>query len=53
MLLFEDERLSDDKDFLHEEIERAFGQFERWEFSTEGADTEKRKVAWLAEQKSC
>jgi antitoxin ParD1/3/4 len=54
MLQFEDERLHGGKDLIHEKIERAFGQFERGEyFSAEEsrANMEKRKAAWLAEQK--
>jgi hypothetical protein len=54
MLHSEDERLQDHKELIHEKIERAFGQFERGEcFSAEEsrADMEKRKTAWLAEQK--
>ena len=54
MLQFVDERLQDRKDLIHEKIERAFGQFERGEyFSAEEsrANMEKRKAAWLAEQK--
>jgi antitoxin ParD1/3/4 len=54
MLHFEDERLQDHKQLIHEKIERAFGQFERGEFFSaeeSRADMEKRKAAWLAEQK--
>lgn len=54
MLHFEDERLQDHKELIHEKIERAFGQFERGEFFSaeeSRADMEKRKAAWLAEQK--
>ena len=54
MLQFVDERLQDRKDLIYEKIERAFGQFERGEyFSAEEsrANMEKRKAAWLAEQK--
>jgi len=54
MLHFEDERLQDHKQPIHEKIERAFGQFERGEFFSaeeSRADMEKRKAAWLAEQK--
>ena len=54
MLHFEDERLQDHKQLIHEKIERAFEQFERGEFSSaeeSRADMEKRKAAWLAEQK--
>jgi len=54
MLQFEDERLQDRKGLIDEKIERAFGQFERGEFFSaeeSRADMEKRKAAWLAEQK--
>ena len=54
MLRFEDELLHNDKDSIHEKIERAFGQFERGEFFTaeeSRADMEKGKAAWLAGQK--
>lgn len=54
MLRSEDDWLHEDKDSIQEKIERAFGQFERGEFFTaEGsrADMEKRKAAWLADQK--
>jgi antitoxin ParD1/3/4 len=54
MLQFEDERLQDRKDLINEKIERAFGQFERGEFFSaeeSRANMEKRKAAWLAEQK--
>ena len=54
MLHFEDERLQDQKELIHEKIERAFDQFERGEFFSaeeSRADMEKRKAAWLAEQK--
>jgi Arc/MetJ-type ribon-helix-helix transcriptional regulator len=53
MLQFEDQRLQD-RDLIHEKIERAFGQFERGEFFSaeeSRANMEKRKAAWLAEQK--
>ena len=39
---------------IHEKIERAFLQFDRGEFLSpeeSRADMEKRKAAWLAEQK--
>ena len=53
MLHFEDERLQDRKQSIHEKIERAFEQFERGEFFSaeeSRADIEKRKAAWLAER---
>ena len=54
MLHFEDERLQDHKQLIHEKIERAFEQFDRGEFFSaeeSRADMVKRKAAWLAEQK--
>ena len=54
MLHFEDERLQDHKQLIHDKIERAFEQFEHGEFFSaeeSRADMEKRKAAWLAEQK--
>ena len=50
--LVEDDRLQEDKDWINEKLERAFGQFERGEFLSpeeSRADMEKRKAAWLAE----
>jgi hypothetical protein len=52
MLHFEDERLQDHKQSIHEKIERAF-ELERGEFFSaeeSRADIEKRKAAWLAER---
>jgi Arc/MetJ-type ribon-helix-helix transcriptional regulator len=54
VLRFEDTWLLDHKDEIAEKIDRAFGQFERGEFLSaeeSRADMEKRKAAWLAEQK--
>jgi antitoxin ParD1/3/4 len=54
VLRFEDVWLHDHKEEVAEKIERAFGQFERGEFFSaeeSRADMEKRKAAWLAEQK--
>ena len=55
------EVLRDEEEWLHEQktevgekIERAFGQFERGEFFSDEdsrADMEKRKTAWLNDQK--
>jgi putative addiction module CopG family antidote len=50
----EEDWLHENKDSLHEKIERAFGQCERGErFTAEEsrADMEKRKAAWLADRK--
>jgi antitoxin ParD1/3/4 len=50
----EDEWLNDHKPEITEKIERAFGQFERGEFFSaqeSQADMEKRKAAWLREQR--
>jgi Arc/MetJ-type ribon-helix-helix transcriptional regulator len=50
----EDEWLRENKHSIHEKIERAFGQIERGEcFTAEESrdDLEKRKAAWLADQK--
>ena len=50
----EDEWLHDHKREIEEKIERAFEQFERGEFLSaeeSRADMEKRRAAWLAEQK--
>jgi len=50
--LVEDDRLQEDKDWINEKLERAFGQFERDEFLSpeeSRADMEKRKAVWLAE----
>jgi hypothetical protein len=44
----------DQKDEIASKIDRAFGQFERREFlpaEEARADMEKRKAAWLADQK--
>ncbi len=54
MLRSEDAWLLDEKSEIAAKIERAFGQFERGEFfSAEAskADMEKRKAAWLREQR--
>ena len=54
LLHAEDEWLHGQGDEIHEEIERAFAQFERGEFFSpeeSRADMERRKIAWLAEQK--
>jgi putative addiction module CopG family antidote len=54
VLRSEDTWLLDHKDEIAEKIDRAFGQFERGEFLSaeeSRADMEKRKAAWLAEQK--
>ena len=54
VLRSEDAWLLEHKDEIAEKIDRAFGQFKRGEsFSAEDAraDMEKRKAAWLAEQK--
>ena len=54
MLQFQDERLQGGKDLINEKLERAFGQFERGEFFSaeeSRANMEKRKAAWLTEQK--
>ncbi len=54
VLRSEDTWLLDHKDEIAEKIERAFGQFERGEFLSaeeSRADMEKRKAAWMAEQK--
>ncbi len=54
VLRSEDEWLHDHKAEVSEKIERAFGQFERGEFfSAEEsvAEMEKRKAAWLRDQK--
>ena len=54
VLRSEDELLHEERDSIHEKIERAFAQFERGEFFTaeeSRADMEKRKAAWLADQK--
>jgi len=54
VLRSEDTWLVDHKNEIAEKIERAFGQFERGEFLSaeeSRADMEKRKAAWLAEQK--
>ena len=55
VLRLEDENLQDDGELINQKIERAFAQFERGEFCTaeqSRANMEKRKAAWLAEQKS-
>ena len=54
MLNSEDEWVQDHKPEIAEKIDRAFGQFERGEsFSAEESrtDMEKRKAAWLREQR--
>ncbi len=54
VLRSEDEWLHDDKESIHGKIERAFEQFERGEFFTaeeSRADMDKRKAAWLADQR--
>ena len=54
MLHSEDEWLHNHKAEIGEKIERAFGQFERGKFLSAAesrADMEKRKAAWLREQK--
>jgi Arc/MetJ-type ribon-helix-helix transcriptional regulator len=54
VLRSEDTWLLDHKDETAEKIDHAFGQFERGEFLSAAesrADMEKRKAAWLAEQK--
>ena len=54
MLQFQDDRLQGGKDLINEKLERAFGQFERGEFFSaeeSRANMEKRKAAWLTEQK--
>jgi len=54
MLHSENAWLHENKDIVHEKIERAFEQFERGEFFSaeeSRADMEKRKTAWLANQK--
>lgn len=54
LLRSEDCWLLQDKDAIHDKIERAFGQFERGECFTEEqsrADMEQRKAAWFADQK--
>ncbi len=54
VLRSEDAWLFDHKNEIAEKIDRAFGQFERGEFFSaeeSRADMEKRKAAWLAEQK--
>ncbi len=54
VLRFEDTWLLDHRDEIAEKIDRAFGEFERGEFLSaeeSRADMEKRKAAWLAEQK--
>ena len=54
MLRSEDEWIRDHNQEIAEKIERAFGQFERGEFfsAEESLDEmEKRKAAWLADQK--
>ena len=50
----EEERLQEQKGQVSEKIERALAQFERGEFfpaEESRADMEKRKAAWLHEQK--
>ena len=52
VLRLEDEQLHNDKDLIHEKIERAFAQFERGEFSSaeeSRANMKKRKATWIAE----
>jgi putative addiction module CopG family antidote len=54
VLRSEETWLLDHKDEIAEKIDRAFGQSERGEFFSaeeSRADMEKRKAAWLAEQK--
>jgi len=53
VLRLEDEQLHNDRDLIHEKIERAFAQFERGEFFSaeeSRANMEKRKATWIAEQ---
>jgi hypothetical protein len=53
VLRSEDTLLHEERDSIHEKIERAFAQFERGEFLTaeeSQADMEERKAAWLADQ---
>ncbi len=53
VLTSEEEWLRDRQPDIAEKIERAFGQFERFEFFTaeqSRADMENRKAAWLREQ---
>jgi len=52
--MLQDERRQGGKDLINEKLERAFGQFERGEFFSaeeSRANMEKRKAAWLTEQK--
>ena len=54
LLQSEEKWLHGQRDEIHEKIERAFAQFERGEFCSpeeSRADMERRKTAWLAEQK--
>jgi putative addiction module CopG family antidote len=54
VLRSEETWLLDHKDEIAEKIDRAFGQFERGEFLSaeeSRAEMEKRKAAWLADQK--
>jgi putative addiction module CopG family antidote len=54
LLHSEEEWLHGQRDEIHEKIERSFAQFERGEFFTpeeSRTDMERRKTAWLAEQK--
>lgn len=48
-----DAQLHDDRDLIHEKIERAFVQFDNGEYATAEefrANMERRKAAWLADQ---
>ena len=54
MLHEEESQLANDRQVIHEKIERAFGQFERGEGLTpeeSRAGLEKKKADWLKKQK--
>ena len=50
-----DEQLHEDRDLIHEKIERAFAQFDKGEYSTAEqfrANMERRKAGWRAPRSS-